>query len=170
MKYGMVIDLRRCIGCNACTIACKQQNGTPPGIFYSHVSITEAGVYPNARQTPLPVLCNHCDGCPLRGCVPDRCKRETSQRHCDHRCEQMHRLPLLHGGLPLQRAPVHRLRSRQGYYPDKGLMRLREGDVRQAPGRDGREMQLLCHPRGCRATPGLCADMPRTGEILWRFG
>jgi dimethyl sulfoxide reductase iron-sulfur subunit len=40
MKYGMVIDLRRCIGCNACTIACKQQYGTPPGIFYSHVNIT----------------------------------------------------------------------------------------------------------------------------------
>jgi Fe-S-cluster-containing dehydrogenase component len=64
MKYGMVIDLRRCIGCNACSIACKQQNGTPPGVFYSHVSISEVGQYPNAKQTPLPVLCNQCDNPP----------------------------------------------------------------------------------------------------------
>ncbi len=70
MKYGMVIDLRRCIGCNACTIACKQQYGTPPGIFYSHVNITEAGVYPNARQTPLPVLCNHCEDAPCVDVCP----------------------------------------------------------------------------------------------------
>jgi molybdopterin-containing oxidoreductase family iron-sulfur binding subunit len=70
MKYGMVIDLRKCIGCNACTIACKQQYGTPPGIFYSHVNITEAGKYPNARQTPLPVLCNHCTDAPCVDVCP----------------------------------------------------------------------------------------------------
>jgi molybdopterin-containing oxidoreductase family iron-sulfur binding subunit len=70
MKYGMVIDLRRCIGCNACTIACKQQYGNPPGIFYSHVNITEVGKYPNARQVPLPVLCNHCDNPPCVDVCP----------------------------------------------------------------------------------------------------
>jgi molybdopterin-containing oxidoreductase family iron-sulfur binding subunit len=76
MKYGMVIDLRRCIGCNACTVACKQQYGNPPGIFYSHVGITEVGKYPNARQVPLPVLCNHCDNPP---CV-DVCPTGASQK------------------------------------------------------------------------------------------
>jgi len=56
MRYGMVIDLDRCVGCNACTVACKVENGTPPGIFWQRMLITERGRYPFARieATPLP--------------------------------------------------------------------------------------------------------------------
>ena len=61
MRYGMVIDLRRCVGCNACTIACKQSNGTPPDMFYSHVSLEERGTYPNATAVYTPMLCAHCE-------------------------------------------------------------------------------------------------------------
>lgn len=60
MRYAMVIDIRRCIGCNACTIACKQKNATPPGVFYSRVLISEKGKYPSSRMVPLPILCMHC--------------------------------------------------------------------------------------------------------------
>jgi len=57
----MVIDVKRCIGCQACTIACIQTNGNPPGVYYSKVHVSEQGRFPNTMLDYLPVLCNHCD-------------------------------------------------------------------------------------------------------------
>ena len=76
MRYGMVIDLKRCIGCNSCTIACKQENATPKNITWARVILSETGTYPNARLTYLPVLCNHCAEPP---CV-DVCPTGASQK------------------------------------------------------------------------------------------
>ena len=60
MRYGMVIDLRKCVGCNACTAACKQENVTPAGVYVSKVLQYEVGDYPKARLRFLPMLCMHC--------------------------------------------------------------------------------------------------------------
>jgi phenylacetyl-CoA:acceptor oxidoreductase 27-kDa subunit len=61
MRYGMVIDLKKCISCYACMIACKQEHFIPPGIFWNRLLISETGEYPQVTRWTYPVLCNHCE-------------------------------------------------------------------------------------------------------------
>ena len=70
MRWGMVIDLKRCIGCYACQLSCKAENGTPPGGFYARLLKHEEGQYPSVRQLFLPVLCNHCEEAPCVDACP----------------------------------------------------------------------------------------------------
>ena len=67
MRWGMVIDLRRCVGCQTCTIACKQEHGLPPGTAWRYVLDVELGHYPAVRRLFLPMQCMHCAAPP---CVP----------------------------------------------------------------------------------------------------
>ncbi len=60
-KYGMVIDLKECIGCQACSVSCKVEHGTPPGIFWNRVSEIEEGEFPAVRKYYLPRLCMQCE-------------------------------------------------------------------------------------------------------------
>ena len=64
MKYAMVIDLRKCIGCYGCQIFCKAENATPRGVLWSRVLLYEVGKYPNVKKVPLPVLCMQCEDAP----------------------------------------------------------------------------------------------------------
>ncbi|MEZ9420492.1 4Fe-4S dicluster domain-containing protein [Vibrio breoganii] len=66
-RWGMVIDLRRCVGCQACTVACKFENNSPTAQFRTWVSDIEVGEYPHTRRSFLPRLCNHCEN---PSCVP----------------------------------------------------------------------------------------------------
>ncbi len=56
----MVIDLKRCVGCYGCQVACKAENGTRPGIMWARVLKSETGTYPAVRRLSLPVLCMQC--------------------------------------------------------------------------------------------------------------
>lgn len=66
-RFVMVMDLDKCIGCNACTVACKSENGVALGGFRTRVLEKEDGVYPNTSRYFLPVMCNHCENAP---CIP----------------------------------------------------------------------------------------------------
>ena len=52
--WGMVIDLAKCVGCDSCTVACKAENRTPPGVTYNVVLEQETGAYPNVRIEAIP--------------------------------------------------------------------------------------------------------------------
>jgi len=63
-KYAMVVDLNRCMGCNACTQACKVENNTGKDIFWMHVFRVEEGNYPDSTWRFLPRPCQHCNNAP----------------------------------------------------------------------------------------------------------
>ncbi len=63
-NYGFAIDLRKCIGCHACTIACKAEHDIPLGVNRCWVKTVEKGTFPDSRRFFFPVLCNQCDAAP----------------------------------------------------------------------------------------------------------
>ena len=60
MNYGFVIDNRSCIGCHACSTACKSENEVPLGVYRTWVKYTETGTYPDAQRHFQVTRCNHC--------------------------------------------------------------------------------------------------------------
>lgn len=69
-RYGMVIDLERCVGCHACAISCKMENNLPEGCFNTWVEEWDAGEYPKVSRVKLPKLCNHCVDAPCVKACP----------------------------------------------------------------------------------------------------
>jgi phenylacetyl-CoA:acceptor oxidoreductase 27-kDa subunit len=70
LRWGMVIDLFRCIGCHACTYACKAEHRTGKGVFWTLVYDYERGKYPNVMRSFLPILCMHCKDAPCAQVCP----------------------------------------------------------------------------------------------------
>jgi Fe-S-cluster-containing dehydrogenase component len=64
MNYGFVIDNRLCIGCHACTVACKSEHDIPIGVNRTHVKYIEKGVFPNSTREFSVHRCNHCADAP----------------------------------------------------------------------------------------------------------
>ena len=66
-RWAMLVDLRQCIGCQACTVACIMENQVPAGSFRTIVSTYVVKTGGSSGTYMLPRLCNHCDDPP---CVP----------------------------------------------------------------------------------------------------
>ena len=68
-QYAMIIDLRKCVGCGACALACKTENNTAlrkNGQTFNWADFIHetTGTFPNTKYRTLPVLCNHCSNAP----------------------------------------------------------------------------------------------------------
>ena len=72
-KYGLLVDLRKCVGCTSCQVSCKMENAAPIGNFRSKVDIADVGEYPKAKRYFFPKICNNCENptcvapCPVKG-------------------------------------------------------------------------------------------------------
>jgi len=69
MRYGMVIDQQKCVGCAGCVFACKAENNTPPEINWCDKITSTSGKYPDVSFEYISTTCNHCDDAPcVKGC------------------------------------------------------------------------------------------------------
>lgn len=61
VRWAVVIDPGRCIGCHSCSVACKRENEVPLGVFRTWVKIVEKGRFPHVSRGHLPIQCNQCE-------------------------------------------------------------------------------------------------------------
>lgn len=69
-RYGMVVDLTRCTGCQTCVVACQMQHNTRPDVRWSSVDFMESGRWPERQRFALPHACMHCDDAPCVAACP----------------------------------------------------------------------------------------------------
>lgn len=77
MRYALVIDLARCIGCMTCSVACKLENNLPDGTWWNRVLTvggasmdTAGGRFPTSTLSYLPIQCQHCENPPCVKACP----------------------------------------------------------------------------------------------------
>ena len=86
-KWGMVIDLDKCVGCQACVVSCKEENNVPHGspeeqrsrreIYWHKMIAVTKGKYPHVRTEIIPMPCMQCEHPP---CVTVCPAKATFQR------------------------------------------------------------------------------------------
>jgi Fe-S-cluster-containing dehydrogenase component len=64
VNYAFLIDNRRCIGCHACSVACKAEHEVPLGVARTWVKYIEKGTFPETRRSFQVTRCNHCEDAP----------------------------------------------------------------------------------------------------------
>ena len=70
VRWAKVIDQTRCIGCHACTTACKSENLVPLGVTRTYVKHVDVGTYPQARRAHQVTRCNQCADAPCVTACP----------------------------------------------------------------------------------------------------
>ena len=70
MKYAMVIDTLKCVGCSDCVVACQTENNVPIGFCRDWVTESVNGTYPSIELELKSERCNHCENAPCVRCCP----------------------------------------------------------------------------------------------------
>ena len=70
IKWGKIIDQNKCIGCHACTVACKQEHSVPLGVTRTYVKQVEVGTFPDSRHEFQITRCNQCNEPPCVAACP----------------------------------------------------------------------------------------------------
>lgn len=70
IKWAKVIDHTRCIGCHACTTACKSENLVPISVTRTYVKHVDVGIFPQARRAHQVTRCNQCAHAPCVAACP----------------------------------------------------------------------------------------------------
>jgi Fe-S-cluster-containing dehydrogenase component/formate-dependent nitrite reductase membrane component NrfD len=70
MNFGFIIDNRKCIGCHACTVACKAEHDVAIGVNRTWVKYIEKGEFPHTRRLFSVMRCNHCEEAPCVSICP----------------------------------------------------------------------------------------------------
>ncbi len=88
-RWGMVADLDRCTGCEACVVACRAENNIPTvgedeaargrAMHWIRIERYWEGEFPNVRLRYLPVLCQHCDAAPCEPVCPTYASYHTAE-------------------------------------------------------------------------------------------
>ena len=86
-RWGMVVDLDKCTGCEACVTACHAENNIPTvgadeaargrAMHWMRVERYWEGEFPEARVKFRPVLCQHCDNAPCEAVCPTYASHQT---------------------------------------------------------------------------------------------
>ena len=63
-RYAMTMDTRKCVGCSACVLACKNENALPDHAFRDWIRSETTGVYPTLTLQNQSLRCNHCSDAP----------------------------------------------------------------------------------------------------------
>ena len=71
MKYALVIDQQKCVGCGGCILACKAENNTTPDINWCDKITQTTGTFPDVRFEYISTMCNHCDDAPCMKVAKD---------------------------------------------------------------------------------------------------
>ncbi len=145
-RLGLVVDQNRCVGCWSCSVACKEEQNVPIGMYWLRVLTVggdamdvPAGTFPDLKMAYQPTQLLSVRQPALRQGLPHAGDLQDVERHRQRGLRALHRLSLLHGGLPLRQPRLQLAQARAGA---AGRRRGRRRDAGAVQGRR-REVHLL---------------------------